>query len=563
VDAWTVVDRYPHSNRQRSCSSNGVKLLRIRLSHFPIIDRQDFIREMNDKPNLRTNGLPGTQIAHATLIAALGTIFVALGWTGYLQSDDLEYARAAQGWLSDFPFVGESHWALRHAIVLPVATMFGVFGVSEMSLIAPIVLYAATLIAVVYAAARWSGDALTGVLCALVLISVPIVSEGASMVVTDSVEALFVVLSLLSFLVAAQRQASWQWLVVSGVFAGLAFITRETMIALLICYAFLFLKGYSGRYPYFVMAAGFFVVVLTDALYLGLATGDPFYRFTISLKGVAGDNPAISSLASVKDGFDRHGLLAAPAALQPILMILANRSFGPLFWVAIPAAVFVLKSADLPPRARELAKLSVLLAVTWFLVLSYALYWLWDVPRYQTVPVVMAAIIIGLWLRYVIWPFRPRVALLVLASLLLLNAALISLANKEPLFGERALTLLALASSDTLHTDPSTLEGAEFLLEVAHVRDRVTSNPPKGGDLYVYNSRPYRRRPHLSGPLVPGDDWIAQKTIDEEPKLVARALDFSGLIHMLPRAVANKLAPPLRQVIIYRLPVDERSPTTR
>ena len=237
--------------------------------------------------------------------------------------------------------------------------------------------------------------------------------------------------------------------------------------------------------------------------------------------------------------------------------MLANRSFGPLFWVAIPAAVFLLKSTNLPNRARELANLSILLAVTWFLVLSYALYWLWDVPRYQTVPVVMAAIIIGLWLRYVIWPSRPRVAFLVLASLMLLNATLISLANKEPLFGERALTSLALSSSETLHTDPSTLEGAEFLLEVAQVRDRITSIPPKGGELYVYNSRPYRRRPHLSGPLDPKDGWTALKILEEEPKLVTSVLRFSGLIHALPQGIANKLSPPLRKVILYRLPVDE------
>ena len=490
----------------------------------------------------------------AVVVALVAVAFIALGWTGYLQSDDLFYARAAQRWLSEFPYVGDSHWSLRHAIVLPVAALFGLFGASEGALVAPIVGYTIALIAAVYVLVGRAGDRLAALMAALVLASTPIIAEGASMVFTDIVEATFVCLSFAIFFLASGRAGSWRWDVVAGAFAGLAFVTRETTIALLAFYAVAFLAGTGGRARYFVMAGGFFSVVLADALYLGLASGDPFYRLAISLKGVAGDNPEIAAFHTSEGGFDRHGLLDAAAWVQPILMMLANRSFGPLFWIAIPAAIMLWRATGLPEQARRLGRQATTLWAIWFVVLAYALYWLWDVPRYHIVGTVMAAIVIGLWLRYVVWPWRPLVASVLAIGLMGMQAGLMMLSNSNPLFGERALVALAAAAPGTVHTDPSSLEGALFLLETAGRAGRVSDAAPASGDLYVYNSKPYRRRAGVAGPLTPGAGWIALTTIEERPKALGAALDALGVTRLLPQGVADKLAPPPRRVVLYRLP---------
>ena len=80
----------------------------------------------------------------ASVLFLLG--IVLLSWTGYTESDDSLYAAAAWHWVQHFPYLGINHWGLRHAIVLPMALLFRLFGRSEATLEAPVLFYYAALL---------------------------------------------------------------------------------------------------------------------------------------------------------------------------------------------------------------------------------------------------------------------------------------------------------------------------------------------------------------------------------------------------------------------------------
>ena len=154
----------------------------------------------------------------ASVIFLLG--IVLLSWTGYTESDDSLYAAAAWRWVQNFPILGTSHWALRHAIVLPMALLFRLFGRSEITLEAPVLLYYAALLVLTFAGVRRIGGWQAGLIAAVLLGAMPTLATTTSVVVDDVPEAFFAMASLWAFY-AATRGRRTGLFVLSGLMAGL------------------------------------------------------------------------------------------------------------------------------------------------------------------------------------------------------------------------------------------------------------------------------------------------------------------------------------------------------
>jgi 4-amino-4-deoxy-L-arabinose transferase-like glycosyltransferase len=71
---------------------------------------------------------------HLAVLLAAGLSMLHFGWVGFIGSDDALYVEGARSWLHSFPYLGDTHWALRHTFVIPVALAFRMFGESEASL---------------------------------------------------------------------------------------------------------------------------------------------------------------------------------------------------------------------------------------------------------------------------------------------------------------------------------------------------------------------------------------------------------------------------------------------
>jgi len=71
-------------------------------------------------------------------------------WVGWLDSDDKRHVVEGIGWYEQFPYVGPLHPSLRHPIVFPLGMSFRLFGIKEVSVILPNLLYYAGLLAVTF-----------------------------------------------------------------------------------------------------------------------------------------------------------------------------------------------------------------------------------------------------------------------------------------------------------------------------------------------------------------------------------------------------------------------------
>jgi 4-amino-4-deoxy-L-arabinose transferase-like glycosyltransferase len=482
------------------------------------------------------------------LVIMIAVSAALLGWVGYIESDDQFYASAAIGWITHFPFVGTNHWGLRHAIVLPIAASFRLWGVSETALIFPITLYYLALVVVTFAVMHRVADLAVAFWAAVLVALTPLFSVGASIVYTDLAELFFEMSSFWAFYLAMRREGAAQMLLLSGALAGLAWITRETAVALIAFYGILFLFGVGmPRTRYFWMAGSFVAILAADTIYLWSETGDWIYRYHVTLRGVANDNP------NHYPGPERHDLINVSKFVRPFVVLFLSHEFGLLNILAVPAAIWLLASRSIDAVSRDLARLLSLLAVVWFLVLSYVfLDRLWSLPRYQSVAGYCSAILVALWFTRIGFVQAPRVAACVLAALIASNLLFTYLDNKDLLYGERTLASLTERIHEPIYADNATRSSASFLLQAAGTTDEVKTGIPPAGSLFFYNASPRRPVEQMVGAEAMNKSELVER-FKEQPKISARLIQAVGLVRFLPEGLRLKLDPPLREAMLYRM----------
>jgi 4-amino-4-deoxy-L-arabinose transferase-like glycosyltransferase len=498
----------------------------------------------------------GIAALHITFLFALAGFTSWLGYVGFIASDDGSYSEAAIGWLRQFPYVGATHWGLRHTVVLPVTLSFWLGGINEVSMMLPTKIYLLLLILLTYGCLSRVLGYGTALLSSAFIAATPIFILPSSPS-DDLPECLFVAASFWAFYFGSEARNHRGLLLLSGICAGLGFVTRETSAIISVFYGILFLLGRRiGRPYYCLILAGFLVIITIDTVYLASMTGDPLYRFHISIRGVSSDNPldvGTAAAAPIENGLDRFGLIAVPRVIKPILMLFSAHEFGPLFFLVIPAGLWLWKTRRRREPQFEIPRFSALLGLIWFLALSYVMLMLWPVPRYYSVVIYSALIIVALWLRAL---SLRRTSVGLIAVLTAGNLLMIYLDNKGLMFGERTLVALAGASDEPIYTDPATLRGANFLLEYTVPGHKVVAGLAPAGGLFFYNPFPLRTEGSRdsASKFKPGATWILVRALVEEPKLSARLLRASGLEAVLPVGVARKLDPPPHRCYLYRFP---------
>jgi 4-amino-4-deoxy-L-arabinose transferase-like glycosyltransferase len=496
----------------------------------------------------------GRTALDVTLFVALVGFTSWLGYVGFIASDDWSYSEAAIGWLEHFPYVGTNHWGLRHAVVLPVALSFLLCGINEVSMILPTRVYLVLLVLLTYGCLTRLLERKTALLASALVALTPILAlSGES---DDLAECVFVAASFWAFYFGSETRPKPTLLLLSGICAGLAFVTRETSAIIVLFYGVLFLLGRRvPRSYFFLITGGFLLLLAIDTVYLGSMTGDPYYRLHISMRGVSGDNP-LQSEFPVRYGLDPIGLIAAPRAIQPVLMLFTAHELFPLFYFVVPAGLWLWKNRSKREPQFAIARLSGLLSLTWFLTLSYLLIMLWLEPRYFTVVVYSSVLVVGLWLQT---PSLRRISFGLIALLSAGDLLMIYLDNKNLMFGEKTLVALARSSDEPIFTDPATFGGASFLLRYTAPDHNVIAGFAPAGGLFFYNPLPARLELNRGtvGRFEPRSTWTLLRSVTEEPKLSARILRASGLEAVLPAGVAQKLDPPLHRCSLYRLPTRE------
>lgn len=513
------------------------------------------------------------------LVILVAVTMMTFGWVGYYGSDDMSYAYGGLGWLNDFPFVGTSHWTLRHTIVVPMALAFLLGGIGEFTLVLPTTVYFIALVIAIYVIVERHFDSTTGAIAAFSICTLPLMVVQSTLVIPDFAEVFFCLVSLALFFEATRNERPVRLLLLAGVAAGFSWLTRETVIFFLLTYGILFLFGFGiPRRLYFVMLAGFAALVGAEFLYFAVFSGNPFHRLVVDIathlkvnvaQGVGSIVEGIERSASKVEGdltgnLSRTGNLSVNRFLDPLLAPLVNQEFMFFNWVATPLAVWTAFAYRGDPRQRSFLRVFGLAGLVWFLCL-----WLQIgmtlLPRYYMLPTVISGMLFAVWLRKVFWPRRPVVAIGILCFLFLTNIMGIYIDNRNPLYAERVLTDFLVRTDEVVYTDPVTARRGWFLYKVAGVEDRVKAAKPEPGVLFFSNpkyvelgiqegSNGEQRLKKLDGlaPYRPKGNWHVEWRKSEGRRLVGRLLEKLGLRAVIPGEIYRRLDTPNPGVTMYR-----------
>ena len=466
--------------------------------------------------------LARSNLLWCVLLLAVAVAAIAIGWTGFIASDDALYHAGAIEWLRDPPFPGSDHWTTRFPLVLSFASVIALMGDGFAAFATTAVLFHLLLVGMVGVFGRSIGGARTGWIAALIAATLPVVVAQATTVGVDLLEA-----SLLLAGIALLTRAEPKIMHASaaGVCFGLAMLCRETTALPLVGLVPLFLLGRPvGRGALIAAGVGAAAVLGAEALFQGLVTGDPLRRYAI----------AFNHDSTIDRAANLEGNLLVHPAVDPLLVLLINNDFGLLFWAAI-AALAAGAHRRIDPASRSRAIVLAAMAGVSFVLVAVLTTKLVLNPRYFMLPALAAVLLVAVWLNGLAMWRRA----LVLAALTASNLLLLSAGNAHPRWPMEALVAAARAHpTETVHGDPDDVNRAPLALRFAG-GGRLDAHPAPAGALLV----------------VPADRAPAGRVLARYPSSPTRLgalISVVGLEPVLPESVARRLLHPNPTMVLVR-----------
>ena len=220
----------------------------------------------------------------APALAALALVVInPLGYVGG-GHDDARYLEAARCWLANGAMCQpDQHWAARWPVVAPLAAALALAGDTRTGVgLGALPWWIAALVLAGWLGRLWFSRG-AGLVAATVLASVPAATVLALRPNADlpelAAQLLAVVLGTL-----AVRRSSVALAIAAGAAAGLAVAARETSVVFCVVAALAWVVfAMSQRRLLGWAVAGLPAILLAEMGAYGLATGDPLFRFRLSL----------------------------------------------------------------------------------------------------------------------------------------------------------------------------------------------------------------------------------------------------------------------------------------
>jgi len=496
------------------------------------------------------------------ILCVLTFALLVLFHVGFQASDDAEYLTGALGWIEHFPYVGETHWTLRHTITIPTAVFVLLLGLNETAVSLSNILYFLAFLGV----NGWFMREHVGGTAAAFTTALLIVLPGFTVVATylnSDVPELFFVSVAFWLLVTARknpdRHAIW---ILIGVLLGAAFVTRQTALAaVLFASALCAFRPAVPRARYFLSGAAFLIVVAADWMYLTAMTGDSLYRMNVDFHHDRVDRMAEAARLATSGGLlDKEGNLSVNVVLDPILALFVTQKYTLLFWLLLPAGVYAWRRRSLPPA--DVLALAAGLGIAYFLFVAVNPK-LYLVPRYLIVVAWCASIFVGWWLAS-IWVEERRLAAVVVSLAVLAGLVALSVENTNPRFAERRLLAwVALHPNQPVYTDPETAIRARYYFRFSgQSMDAVRTDRPPPGSTVLHSADRVRqceampRCKDRAGDFKPTPRWTSVQSLEAPPKLLGRLIRIAGLEGVVPWDISKRLFAPGGRVTVYQ--VDSR-----
>ncbi len=458
----------------------------------------------------------------ALLVLAAMALAIAIGWTGFIASDDALYHAGAAEWLARPPFPGSNHWTTRFPLVLTFAGVIALIGDGFAAFATTALLFYVLLVGTVAVFGRSLGGTRVGWIAALLTATLPVVVAQATTVSVDLIEAS---LLLIGIMLLTRAGARLGYAVAGGVCLGLAMLCRETTALPLLGLLPLFLLGRPvGRGVLIAAGIGALAVLGAEALFQGLVAGDPLRRYVI----------AFNHDSTIDRAANLEGNLLVHPAVDPLLVLLVNNDFGLLFWAAI-AALVTGAHRRIDAAARPRAIVLAAMAGAAFLLVALLTTKLVLNPRYLMLPALAAMLLVAHWLG----GLAPRWRALVLVVLSASNLLLLSAGNAHPRWSMEVLVAAARAHpTETVHGNAEDVGRAPLALRFAG-GGRLDTGPAPAGALLV----------------VPADRAPSGRVLARYPSPPTRlgaVLRTFGVEALLPAGVARRLLRPNPTLVLVR-----------
>lgn len=466
------------------------------------------------------------QIVGTGGLALLLAAALAIGWTGYIASDDSLYYVGAAHWISAPPFAGDNHWSTRFPLILSFAAMLRLFGAGFTAFAATALFWYAALVLVAGMFTRRIAGDRAGWIAAVLAGTMPVVIANATTVSIDLLEATLLLAGAWLLGAAGKGRAGWRDGLLAGLCFGLAVLGRETAMLSIAGLALLFLIGRPvGRDVLIACAIGIAVVLGAEALFQYALTGAPLRRYDIAFH----HDSHIDRAANLEGNFLVH------PAIDPLLVLLVNDDFGVIFWAAI--AAMALAGRRIVGKAPGQLVVLATMAGADFLLVAVLTTKLVLNPRYFAMPALLAVIIVALWLDRA----TPRLRWGVVALLVLVNMAFLSVGNRHPRWEMEALVAACRAHpAETISADPVMVRRAAISLGFARLANaRPLPAAPGGWQLEAAGA---------TGPGAVGARYPSPPTF---AGAVIRAV---GAERMVPGALRHRLFSPSPDFVLVRTP---------
>ena len=282
-------------------------------------------------------------------ILAVGALAVRLWcFTGLIASDDVIYAHYARALAAGRYSLEANHLALRFGLLLPVAAVYALLGISEATTALVPLLASVASVALVFFIARRQFGLQAGVIAAVLLASFPLSIHYGSILVPETVAELYILAAVCLYLRACESGRPTT-ATAAGIVLGVAYLTRE--LAFFVALAVFMEAAWQRRWRLlFAVAFGSFAVVLGEHLYYWFAAGDPLLR----LHALAAHNQRPTAMAFREHpvwrffralphlmlipslGFGLHSLAALALAALASFMLNIRRTALFLLWIVLP-----------------------------------------------------------------------------------------------------------------------------------------------------------------------------------------------------------------------------------
>ena len=496
-----------------------------------------------------------TVVGFTVLAVALLAVF----HVGFQASDDINYLMGALGWLDSFPYVGNSHWTLRHTVTLPTAAFIWLLGLNGFAVSLSNMAYFLAFVAMnAYFVSRFLGR------CSAVIVSLLVLTMPGFLIVStylnpDIPELFFVALAFWFLLGAMESDQRWP-LLVSGAVAGLAFVNRQTSAAFVIFVVLLcLLRPGMPRSRYLPMGIAFLCVVGADWIYLTLMTGNPAYRMQVDFHHDIVDRFAEAARVAAQGRWiDKEGNLSVNVFIDPLLNLFVSQKYPLLFWLLLPAGLAVWRQRHTAQVRVQIFLIGLGLVSFFFVAANPKLYL---VPRYFLLVSWAAAVVVAWWLANLWAAERRRLAIAGLTALLIANAAALSVENIHPRMVELALVRWVSENpGESIHTDIETRARSEFYFRFVGIpMDRVIAAAPMAGDRFYYSAQRVEQCATMprcrdqAADFRPTARWQAELRIVGPRRPVAMLAGAFGLGHILPPDIARRVMAPVDEVIVYKV----------